>query len=201
MATSSSKRPVDVFLSYSKADRHLAELVAHELEKQEMSVFFDSEGNQHGSSWEKQIWNAIAESRAMVVINPNIPENGWQGIEVGAARAWSKPMFCVKSPEYTEEIPTSILRDVPTFSSEQLIDLADAVKESAQPFTDEETDLLLDSYAKLGAPVDVLTTQPPLLAKLTRNFASKSPRSVSGEQLLSKLIRLKKQGRLKTKPQ
>ncbi len=200
MATSSSKRPVDVFISYSKEDKHLAERVAHELEKQDMSVFIDAEGLQLGSLWEKQIWNAIAESRAMVVINPNIPKNGWQGIEVGAASAWSKPMFCVKSPEYQEEIPTSILRDVPTFSSEQLTELADAVKDSAQPFTEEETVLLLDSYAKLGAPVDVLTTQPPLLEKLTRNFASKSPRSVSGEQLLTKLLRLRKQGRLKAKP-
>ena len=198
MAT--SKRPIDVFISYSQEDQHLAELVASALTKQDLSVFFDTVAFPPESTWEKQIWNAIAESRAMVVINPNIPENGWQGIEVGAASAWSKPMFCVKSADYQREVPTSILRDAPTFNSQQLSELAEAVKDSAQPFTDEETEMLVDSYSKLGMPVETLTTEPLQLEKLKRSFAGKSSRPVSGEQLLSKLLRLRKQGRLRAKP-
>ncbi len=198
MAT--SKQPIDVFISYSNEDQQLAELVANALAKQDLSVFFETVAVPPEASWEKQIWNAIAESRAMVVINPNIPGNGWQGIEVGAASAWSKPMFCVKSADYKGEVPTSILRGVPTFTADQLSELAEAVKDSAQPFTDEETEMLVDSYSKLGTPVDTLTTEPQQLEKLKRSFAGKSSRAVSSEQLLSKLLRLRKQGRLKAKP-
>ena len=198
MAT--SKQPIDVFISYSNEDQQLAECVASALSTRHLSVFLDTVPMTPAASSEKQIWNAIAESKAMVVINPNIPGNGWQGIVVGAASAWSKPLFCVKSADYKEEVPTSILRDVPTFNAEQLSELAEAVKDSAQPFTDEETEMLVDSYSKLGTPVDTLTAEPQQLEKLKRSFAGKSSRPVSSEQLLSKLLRLRKQGRLKAKP-
>ena len=197
MTTSSSKQPIDVFVSYSVNDRSLANQVASGLAEHGLNVFVDADQVGSGAVWEKKIWHAIGESKAMVVINPNIPNNPWQGIEVGAATAWSKPIFCLTSYDYDQEIPTSILRVARLFRPDQLSELANAVKESFQSFTKEETELLVDSYIRLGMPLDALTSQPSHLDKLTRNFVSKSGRSVSVEQILSKLLRLRKQGRIK----
>lgn len=200
MATT-SKVPVDVYISFAAQDKDLAEQVARELEGRGMSVFVDSPDRLVPAGiWENQIWDAIAESKAMILINPNIPENAWQGIELGAATAWGKPLFCVTSSDYTREIPTSLLRDSATFTESNLGALTEALIRSGNPLTDEETALLVDSYKKLGTPVDVLATEPSQLEKLKRTFAVKSTRSISGEQLLAKLLRLRKQGRLKAKP-
>ena len=66
-------------------------------------------------------------------------------------------------------------------------------------FSDADRSLLIKLYADLKVPVDQLDLDPGPLEDLTKEFNKSSKKVVSGDRLLSELLRLRKQGKLPTR--
>jgi hypothetical protein len=98
----------DVFISYSAEDRAWVSQFTEGLRKSGLTGFFDLADVLPGDRWEKQMEQALRESKTLVVIvSPNSVQNSWMFFEVGAAIAdrkriipvWTQDMSALDIPE------------------------------------------------------------------------------------------------------
>src|SRR5262249_630983 len=59
---------VRIFLSYSRAQFHFAESLAHALAARDLVVWFDSQQLTTGTDWAAEIMRALKESHALVLV-------------------------------------------------------------------------------------------------------------------------------------
>lgn len=190
-----ARKTYDVFISHSANDSPFAMKVADACRANGLEVFSDRDlhvGVQIGDA----LWEALAESRALLtILSPSGPTPN-MAIEIGAARAWSKPIFAVTSDPSSTRIPTA-LSGMPLYSIGRIEDVITAIKASGEQLTDADRDFLTEIYRESEVSVDQLALEPQNLDRLVQKFRTATGKNISGERLLSEMLRMRKQGRLK----
>ena len=69
-----------------------------------------------------------------------------------------------------------------------------AIKSSGKELSEDDRSLLATLYAQIGVSVDQLALDPTHLGDMVNRFISETGKTVSGERLLSELLRMHKQG-------
>lgn len=197
-----SETTYDVFISHASGDAEAAEELARELLDAEISPFYDLIVETADDAADI-VWEALAESAAVVaVISPKSVSRNL-ALEIGAAKAWNKPVFLYVNGPASTTIP-SMFSSYEVFSQNRVHDLVSAIVAAQRPLSEDDISSLSDMYADAGVTVDTLATSPAELDKLTRKFNKKVGTQLSGERALRELIRLRKQGKLprvrKTQP-
>ena len=188
-------RTYDVFLSHAASDSHLACEIADSLESVGLETF-------HAGTVEsathigEAIWQALAESRAVIsIISPDTPPHAMGMVEIGAAAAWNKPVFLLINGPSSTKLPPA-LTTYPVYPLGRLEEIVQQIRTGFQPLTDNERGVLVDVYRELQTPADQLSQSPSPLRKLTTKFNRVAKKQLSGERLLSELLRLRKNGQL-----
>jgi hypothetical protein len=189
-----ASKTYDVFITHSARDTALALDVASACRESGLEAVTNTELALFADSSDA-LWDALAESRALLTILPPTGPTPSMGIEIGAARAWNKPIYAlVTEPSFTR-LPAA-LSGIHLYTTGRLPDVIREIRSSAQQLTDEDRDFLLRIHAEIGISVDQLALQPKRLQDLVTKFNSGRGKTVGGERLLSELLRLRKQGKL-----
>jgi hypothetical protein len=144
------------------------------------------------------LWEALAESAALVALLPPSGPTTLMSIEIGAARAWNKPIFAITTEPSSVRLPP-VLAGTPLYTAGRIDDVIHEITRSRQPLTDEDRNALAKVYAEVGVPVDQFALDPKHLEELVRRFRKATGKAFSGERLLSELLRMRKQGKLPKK--
>jgi hypothetical protein len=184
----------DVFITHSSRDAALAMEVASACRESGLEAVTNTELLPVADSSDA-LWEALAESRALLtILSPTGPTPS-MGIEIGAARAWNKPIYAlVTDPSFTR-IPAA-LSGIHLYTTGRLQDVIQEIRSSVQQLTDEDRDFLMRIHAETGISVDQLALQPARLQDLVKKFDMGRGKTIAGERLLSELLRLRKQGKL-----
>lgn len=186
-----NSKPFDVFISFNHPDKKHAAAVADVLRSYGLVVFFDPQEIKAGETTEGVIWDAMAESHALVVVVPENAPSSWMAVELGAARAWNKPIFAI-SAKPTVGRPPAAFQHIQILPLSRSDEIAQSINSSREPISDDDQKRLGESYQKIGVTVDQLALQPHHLAKLIKDFNRRSGKKMSGEQVMSLLLRLRK---------
>ncbi len=189
----------DVLVSHAAGDASLAKNVADALRANGLEAVTDAELLDKGTDASDALWEALSESRALVTILPPTGPTPSMTLELGAARAWNKPVFGIVTDPSAAHVP-EWLRGVPVYPSGRIDDIIRAIKQSGKELSDDDRSLLADLYRASGIPVDQFALDPTQLDKFVQRFQTATGRSVSGERLLSELLRMRKQGKLPRVP-
>ena len=189
------KGTCDVFLSHSALDSRIAREIAASLKAAGLETFrADAMEPVRDSS--QAIWEALAESRALIVIvsaDAPIPPMGM--VEIGAAAAWNKPIFLVVNGPPSTKLPPG-LSSYPAYPLAHLEEVIRAIRSSFEPLTEEQRAVLLRVYQKMETSADQLGQSPKALRELTRQVNKFTHKQFSGERLLSEILRMRKKGQL-----
>src|SRR4051794_36075585 len=186
----------DVFISHSARDAALALEVSIVCRRNDLEAFTGAEVLP-GVDLSDVLWNALAESRALLaVLSPSGPTPS-MAIEIGAARAWNKPIYAVVTDPSTTRLPPA-LAGIQLYTTGKLQDVVQAIKQGVQPLSEVDRAYLTSLYSQMAVPVDQLALDPRQLENLMKRFNRSRKKNVSGERLLSELLRLRKQGKLVT---
>ncbi len=190
-----SKTTYDVFISFERRDYANAKKVADVLESFGLIVFFDQMDLPVGSNLEDLMWQAMSESFAFVVIIPDEVRSSYLAFELGAAKAWNKPIYAVFTSATHHDLPPMFAQKL-SYPLSRCEEIAQTILESTQPLSEFEVQLLGEAYTSIGTPVDQLNLLPNKLPKLVDYFNERSGRQMAGEQVMSHLLRLRKKGSL-----
>jgi hypothetical protein len=194
MSTTTTKI-YDVFLSHAASDSHLATEIADSLESVGLQTFHAGTV-ESASDVGEEIWQALAESRALIsIVSPELPPHAMGMVEIGAAAAWNKPVFLLINGPSSTKLPPA-LSAYPVYPLGRLDEVIQQIRRGFQPLTEDERHILLDIYRELHTPADQLSQSPAALRKLTAKFNRIADTRLSGERLLSELLRLRKRGQL-----
>lgn len=185
----------DVFIVYDRRDEPTATAVADVLRAHGLTVFFNVQQIALETNIEHAIWDAMAESRALVVVLPEENASSWLAFELGAANAWNKPIYAVSAYTAHKNIPAA-LRDEQVLPLARADEIAQSIVTTSDPLSEEDIAHLGDAYESTGVALDHLSLQPQKLAALVKQFNKKSGRKMSGEQIMWNMIRLRKQAKL-----
>lgn len=192
MATDS--KTYDVFISHAASDAKLAKDVAETCRAQGLDAVTSAE-MLSASDADDALWEALAESRALLVILSPAGPPPSMSIELGAAQAWNKPIFGILTDPSLNRLPPG-WSGINLYPPNRIEDVIRAIKVGGQEFTDDDRSLLAKLYGGIGVSVDQLALDPIHLKELVNRFNDKTDKTVSGERLLSELLRMRKQGRL-----
>jgi hypothetical protein len=187
-------KPSDIFISSAPSDAGLALDVAHQCRAHGLNAF-THEDLPPGKDRSDAIWEALAECRASVMILSPSGLTPSMSIEIGGALAWNKPIYALVTDPASTRLP-SHLTGVRLYPFSRLQDVIESIESSFQPFSDDDLALLSKLYADVGVPVDSLSLAPKALGDLVTRFNKGRGQVVSGERLLSELLRLRKRGQL-----
>lgn len=185
----------DVFISHATRDAALAAEIAHACQASGLAAFATADlpaGENSGDI----LWSALAESRAVLAVLSPTGLTPSMAIEIGASRAWNKPIFAVATDPATTRLP-STLTGVRLYATSGIDDVIGAIHASIRQFSEDDRSALATLYDEADAPVDQYALDPRRLEKLVRKFARATGKTVAGEVLLAELLRLRKQGKLK----
>src|SRR5579871_1819480 len=188
------KSTYDVYISYSRQDKKLSLEIGRILQSHGLQVFTDSE-MMAGRHIEETLWEAMAECQALVVVIPEIGPSAWIAFELGAAKAWNKPIYPIAANPASASIPVG-LQGIVIYPPSRADEIAEEIKASAKSLTVTEEKLLVEVYHGIGVPVDQLLLRPKQLVMLTKQFERVAKRHVASEELLRNLLRLRKRGAL-----
>ena len=184
----------DVFVSHSPRDATLAWEVANACRASGLEAVTISELRQ-GEDVEDALWEALAESRALLAILSPSGLTPSMAIEIGATRAWNKPIYAiVTDPSFTGLPPA--LSGIRLFTSGRLQDIIASIQSSDRELTDEDRSSLIEIYGDMGVSVDQLILNPKQLGDLVKKYNRRRGKDLAGERLISELLRLRKQGKL-----
>ncbi|MEO8494359.1 MAG: toll/interleukin-1 receptor domain-containing protein [Planctomycetota bacterium] len=193
--TATANTTYDVFISHAASDRELATEIAGSLESVGLETFHTGTV-QAGSDLGEAIWQALAESRALIaIISPDIPTNAMGMVEIGAAAAWNKQIFLLINGPSSTKLPPA-LSSYPVFPLNRLDEVIQAIRTGFEPLTDSERTVLADIYSVHNTSADQLSHSPKALRELTGNFNKQTNRQFSGERLMWELLRMRKSGKL-----
>lgn len=185
----------DVFVSYAPADAGAARTVLTRFKAAGLRVFELPEG-QAPRAAQRSLMQALAESSALVVIMRagSVSDPGL-AVEIGAARAWCKPVYVLIDDERTRAALT-FLPEARLHLLARLDEVIEALQRDLQPLPAADRDALLQSYHALGTPTERLLENPAAVDALARQFHRRRGKPLPGERLVQELIRLRKQGQL-----
>lgn len=189
-----TKPTYDVFISHRHEDAPFVREITNVLRSYDLQVFTSDEVPVTGKV-EDVVWDAMAESQAVVAVISGNEPNALLLFELGAAKAWNKPVYGIVSDPSSTRLSAS-LHGLAVYPVSRIEEVAQEIKRSAESLSQSEQGLLVEEYQKIGVPVDQLALQPHHLTQLTKRFARRAKRQTSGEQLLRHLLRLRKQGSL-----
>lgn len=184
----------DLFVSHAAGDAKLARELVEACRANGVEAFTAME-LPAGADFADSIWEALAECQAMLIILPPSGLTPNMGIELGAAKAWNKSLFVILTDAASAHLPIA-LAGTQVFTPGRIDEIIREVKRGSQELTEADRTRLVLLYHSLDVPVDQFTTSPEHLEKLARRFRADSGKAVSGERLLSELMRLRKQGKL-----
>jgi hypothetical protein len=194
--TTTISKTYDVFISHAVSDSHLAIEIADSLKSAGLETFHAGTMKPPGTDIGEAIWQALAESRALVaIISPDVSPDAMGFVEIGAAAAWNKPVFLLINGPSTTKLPPS-LSGYPVYPLGRLEEVVQEIRTGFQPLTDNERGILADVYLDIGILADQLSQSPKALRELTRKFNRRTNSQFSGERLLSELIRMRKKAQL-----
>lgn len=184
----------DVFISHSAEDAGLAGEIANACRANGLSALTFAD-LLPGTNLSDALWEALAESRAVLAVLSRSGPTPSMAIELGAARAWNKPIFgIVADPTFTDLLPG--LSGIPLYPAGRVEDVIRAIKLSGKELSEEDRSLLARLYTEVGVSVDQLALDPGQLEELVNGFRAGTGKAVPGERLLSELLRMRKQGKL-----
>jgi DNA-binding CsgD family transcriptional regulator len=184
----------DIFISCAFVDANIADIVAARLSRDGFAVFV-SHSMASVSAYDNLVdalWEALAESEALVAILSGESSSTAQGLEIGAAIAWHKPIYVVSDTSSTK-IPRMI-QQYPIYPLSRLDDVIRAIRMGMAPLTDDELSILVRAYRQVGVPSDQLNRNPGALESLRHLFTKEAGRDYSAERLLREIMRLRKSG-------
>jgi hypothetical protein len=190
----SAKKTCDVFVSHAASEAKLAAEIAGACRANGLEAVTSSE-LMAGKDISDTLWEALAESAALLVIVSPAGPTPAMGIELGAARAWNKPIFGIVPDPSLSPLPSG-LSGIHLYTPGRVDEVIRVIKRSAQELNEGDRALLSDLYAAIATPVDELALDRTRLEDLVRRFRSQTGKEISGERLLSELLRMRKQGRL-----
>lgn len=191
---SNRSRLCDVFIANSPSDAPMAARIADAFRASGLQAL-TSEELPPVPDVADALWEALAESRALIVVLPASGPTDAMWFEIGAVRAWSKPVFAVPADQSIHRNPA--LSEVRFYSLSRLDELIYAVRALDPGLSTEDASKLVEVYEEIAEPVDRLMIDPALRGRLIRRFADRAGRTVPEERLLSELLRLRKQGKLR----
>lgn len=193
--TATINETYDVFISHAAKDQELAREIAERLEADGL-VSFHEGIMPPVADLAKAIWDALAESRALIVIiSPDMLPQAMGLIEIGAAAAWNKPIYVIiNGPSSTK--PPNFLSGYPVYPLNRLEEVIRAIQSGFDPLSEGEREILSEIYLNLGTPTDRLSQSSKALRELTSDFNKSTKKHYSGERLLSELFRMRKKGEL-----
>lgn len=193
--TATISKTWDVFLSHPAAEGHLAAEIAESLESVGLATFHGG-SVQPGADVAEEIWQALAECRALIaIVSSDVPTHSMGLVEIGAAAAWSKPVFLVINGPSTTKLPPP-LSSYPAYPLTRLDEVIQLIRTGFQPLSPAQRDALSEIYRQQRVAADKLAQSPGALRELTTKFNRRMKQQFSGERLLSELIRMRKQGDL-----
>jgi len=188
------KRTHDVFLSYPVDLAGQAKVVRKKFADAGLIVFAPSE-IEPGYNVGDEIWQALAESWAVVaLIKPGIVSTSL-GIEIGAASAWQKPIYILTAGTGEHHIP-KLISHYRMFKISEIEKLVQMVSKDLNPLNEQEKQALVKAYRSLGIPTDKLLMQPAHIDRLNKMLWRNSRLRLSGERIMQELLRLRKRGKL-----
>ena len=151
----------DVFLSYPITESGAANTVSRALEQAGLDVFdVRNSGVADDPPFQETIWRALAESSAMIAIVPSEgPILSAVAVEVGAFKAWNKPIYVIQATSGKINVPT-YLADCPVYSLLQVEDVVESIKRGMTSFSEEERAVLTRVYREVGIAADRLLSDP-----------------------------------------
>jgi hypothetical protein len=193
-----NKSTFDIFVAYSHSELQDAAEVSRILESYGLNVFFAPASLKRGARVEDAIWEAMAECHAFVIVVPKNQANSWMAFELGAAKAWNKPIYAVATGKTVGPLP-SALQGFRILPLSRIGEIANAILKSREAITEDEQQLLVDAYRRSQMTIDSLAQKPAFLSKIVREFNRSSGRQLSGEEAMSLLLRMRKKGVLPTR--
>lgn len=99
-----------VFLSYSRADRSLADQLIREFHKMPVEVWSDEDQLRVGENWSDVLRSRIRDSQFFVLLlTPRALESSWVQQELGAAWALGKRIVAVATDErLVDRLPVDV---------------------------------------------------------------------------------------------
>jgi len=195
---STANRAIDVFLSHTHHDSELAKVVRGMMEEGGLSVF-SVEDLHPGRNIADSIRNAIAEARAFVaLLTPTSVHSASLAVEFGGAWVRNKPVYLLTDNLGAKDVP-AYLKSQRTISVAKVPEVVAEIVRSSLPLTDLQRDSLIRIYGEIGVPSDRLTSDSASLDELTRRFNEDTNLRVSSDRLLETIIRLRKQGKLRSR--
>jgi len=193
MAT--ARKTYDVFLSHSSADRDLADEIANRLEFAGLQTFHDV-SLMPARDISAAIWDALAECRALIaIVSVDATPDAMGMVEIGAATAWNKPIYLVLNGPPSTRLPDA-LKSYYVYPRNRLDEVVRRIRTDFEPLTDDDREVLANTYKDLNVSADKLGQSAKSLCDLTTRFNRKANRQLSSERLLSELLRLRKKGAL-----
>lgn len=193
--TATATPTFDVFVSHSSRDREFAADVAGRLKAEGLQPFHDA-SVPVGQEVSKAIWDALAECHAFIVIvSPDSAPDAMGMVELGAATAWNKPIFVLLNGPASTRLPEA-LENYQVYPRNRLDEVLTQIRRNLDPITDDERQVLTETYRDLNIPADRLSQSPRELQQLVKTFNGKTKKQLSGTRLLSELLRMRKQAKL-----
>ncbi len=186
-----AKNFYDVYLSASKLDAGLANVVRGRFEEAGLTVFTPERDLKPGDAVHDLIREAIADSRTFVVIlTPTSVNSANLAVEYGGAWAWNKPTYILLNGLSGSEVPVFLKRHR-AYPISRLSRVVTEVTRAASPLSEPDLKLLSQLYQQGGVPTERLATEPASLDSLAEGFNRLSSSKQSPERLLSELMRLR----------
>ncbi|MGO9467959.1 MAG: toll/interleukin-1 receptor domain-containing protein [Isosphaeraceae bacterium] len=189
------KLSFDVFISHSHRDAAVSAEITRVLRSYDLKVFMDADVGV-AQAVEDLIWEAMSESQALVAVIPETDPSAWSAFELGAAKAWNKPIYAVATNPATARLPVG-LHGVTIYPPSRIDEIAQEIKKASGSLTDSDEAILIEEYHRIGVPVDQLVLEPKQLSTLTKQFKKRTKRHAAAEELVRALLRLRKRGRLR----
>lgn len=185
----------DVFLSHSARDKDFAADVANRLQAEGLEPFYDA-SIQVGETVSQAIWDALAECHAFIVIVSSESSPDAMGmVEFGAAAAWNKPIFVLLNGPASMRLPEA-LQSYRAYPLNRVDEILGQIRHNLEPISDDERKVLAETYRDVNVTADQLGQSPSSLRQLVEQFNAKTQKHLSGDRLLSELLRMRKQAKL-----
>lgn len=189
-----TKKTHDIFLSYPFGLGAQAETVAEAFEKAGLAVFAVPEA-EPGQDVLQEMWQALAESWAVVALVKSKTISPAVAIEIGAAAAWQKPIYILTERKVRQDVAVDISK-YEVFLISQIDEVVDLISRSLSPLNEKQKDALKRAYQELGLPTDQLLMEPASIDRLNKMIWTQSKLRLSGERMMQELLRLRKTGKL-----
>ena len=188
------KKTHDIFLSYPFDLNSQAKTVIDKFEKAGLAVFAIPEITPSQDILQ-QMWQALAESWAVVALLESETMTPSVAVEIGAAAAWNKPIYILTERKVLRFVDFDISR-YGVYQISQIDKVIDLISKSLSPLNGKEKVALVKAYQELSIPTDQLLLEPTSIERLNKMIWQQSNLRLSGERVMQELLRLRKKGKL-----